>query len=104
MINLEKFLNNGGKRYRVSSKTKVRLNLSDTLTLSPASDEFVVFFSESSFGVDCTTARTTLTDIGYNQVGVPVIFGVGESVTFSYSKPTQNGTTEGEAYIYEEDV
>lgn len=102
MADLSQFLSNGGKRYRVASKDKVVLANLATLVVTPAFNEFVVYFSESTRSLDISTARTTLTSVGFNQIGVPISFGLGEEVTFTGA--ATSGSTDGTYFIYEEDV
>ena len=106
MINLEKFLNNGGKRSRIVSGNSGTLPGGQLLTISPAADEFVVLWGDVIRTPELTLSVTgrgviSLSHSDAQDGGIPIAFGLGEEVVINN---TTGSSKDWNYRIYEEDV
>ena len=90
MADLSQFLNSGGKRSRIVSGNSSYIPDNQSLTVSPATDEFMVLWGGAirSSGVAISvTGRgvVSLSHSGIQDEDVPIVFGLGEEVVVSNS-------------------
>lgn len=104
MSDLSEFINGSGKRSRIVSGNSSTIPDSQSLTVSPATDEFVVLWGDviRSTGVAISATGRGAVSLSHSDAQdgeVPIVFGLGEEVVISNS----SGSAKSYSYrIYEE--
>jgi hypothetical protein len=99
MADLSQFLNSGGKRSRIVSRTSTSVG-STPLTITPAADEYVVYSPTNYNLAELSTSRATLPSVGLagSNAAEFICFGLGEAVTIT----SEGASVQATVSVYEE--